>query len=58
MKKGDIIELRTIDKHGMISFQHATIKNAKAAKKLLAEKNYHEMPAEPGCYFCSHQYDR
>ena len=57
MKKGDIIELRTIDKHGFISFQHAKIKNVKAAKTVLQEKGYYPM-AEPNTYFCSHQYEK
>lgn len=56
MKKGDIIELRTIDKHGFISFDHKKIKNVKLAKKLLRENGYSPM-AEPNTYFCSHQYD-
>ena len=58
MKKGDIIELRTIDRRGMISFQHATIKDARMAKRLLTEKGYQQMPAEPNCYIASHQYEK
>jgi len=57
VKKGDIIELRTIDKHGFISFQHLKIKNARLAKKELKRHNYTPM-AEPNTYFCSHQYER
>ena len=57
MRKGDIIELRTIDKKGFMSFQHAKIKNVHAAEKQLREKGYYPM-SEPNTYFCSHQYDR
>jgi hypothetical protein len=57
MKKGDIIELRTIDKKGFISFTHLKIKDAKVAERLLKVNNYSPM-AEPNTYFCSHQYER
>ena len=57
MRKGDIIELRTIDKHGFISFQHAKVKDVTAAKKVLREKGYYPM-SEPNTYFCSHQYEK
>jgi len=57
MKKGDIIELRTIDRRGMISFQHLKIKNAKAAQQVLREHGYYPM-SEPNTYFCSHQYEK
>jgi len=57
MKRGDIIELRTIDKHGMIGFQHLRVKDARVAKRLLRENNYTPM-AEPNTYFCSHQYEK
>jgi len=57
MKKGDIIELRTIDKHGMISFAHRKVKNVKLALKLLKENGYTQMTAEPYAWFCSHQYE-
>ena len=56
MKSGDIIELRTIDKKGFISFQHAKIKNARLANRILREKGYQPM-CEPNTYFCSHQYE-
>ena len=56
MKAGDIIELRTIDKKGFISFQHLKVKNVELAKRILAEKGY--QPMEENCYFCSHQYER
>ena len=57
MKKGDIIELRTIDKRGFISFEHLKVKNAKAAKRLLQSNGYYPM-CEPNTYFCSHQYEK
>ena len=57
MKKGDIIELRTIDKHGFIGFQHMKIKDARVAKRLLRVNGYSPM-CEPNTYFCSHQYDK
>jgi hypothetical protein len=57
MKKGDIIEIRTIDRRGMISFAHKKIKDARAAKKLLRENGYQQMPAEPHAWFRSHQYE-
>ena len=56
MKRGDIVELRTIDKRGFISFRHAKIKDARVAKRLLKENGYHPM-AEANTYFCSHQYE-
>ena len=56
MKKGDIIELRTIDKHGFISFQHLKIIDARLARAELKRLNYTPM-AEPNTYFCSHQYE-
>lgn len=56
MRKGDVIELRTIDKKGFISFQHLKIKDARQAKRLLRINGYSPM-AEPNTYFCSHQYD-
>jgi len=58
MHKGDVIELRTIDKRGMISFQHLKVKDARVAKRLLQGKGYQQMPAEPHAWFCSHQYER
>lgn len=57
MKKGDIIELRTIDKQGMIHFDHKKVKDARTAKRLLRDNGYSQMPAEPHAWFCSHQYD-
>ena len=57
MRKGDIIELRTIDRRGFISFQHLKIKDARVARRLLRERHYQQMPAEPHAYFCSHQYE-
>ena len=57
MKKGDIIELRTIDKRGFISFDHKEVKDARIAKRLLRDNGYYPI-AEPNTYFCSHQYDR
>ena len=57
MRKGDIIELRTIDKRGMISFQHLKIKDARITKRILKENHYTPM-IEPNTYFCSHQYER
>lgn len=57
MRKGDVIELRTIDKKGFISFQHLKIKDAKKAKRLLAENHYTPM-YEPNTYFCSYQYEK
>lgn len=56
MKKGDIIELRTIDKRGFMSFQHMKIKDARVAKRLLRDNAYYPM-TEPNTYFCSHQYE-
>ena len=57
MKKGDVIELRTIDKGGFISFKHLKIKDARVAKRLLRDNDYHPM-GEPNTYFCSHQYEK
>ena len=57
MKKGNIIELRTIDKRGFISFQHLKIRDARLAKAELKRHNYTPM-AEPNTYFCSHQYEK
>ena len=56
IKDGDTIELRTIDRQGFISFQHAKIKDAKLAEKILKEKGYYPT-GEPNVYFCSHQYE-
>ena len=55
MRKGDIIELQTIDKRGFISFDHKKIKDARTAKRLLCKNGYHE--TQPNVFFCSHQYD-
>ncbi len=55
MRKGDIIELQTIDKRGFMSFDHKKIKDARSAKKLLRENGYHL--TQSNTYFCSHQYD-
>lgn len=58
MKKGDIIELRTIDKKGFMHFDHKKVRDARIANKLLRDNGYSPMPAEPNCYFCSHQYEQ
>ena len=38
MKKGDIIELQTIDKRGFLGFRHIKIEDARLAKKALKAK--------------------
>ena len=55
MRKGDIIELQTIDKKGFIGFDHKKVKDARSAKKLLRENGYHE--TQPNVFFCTHQYE-
>ena len=56
MKKGEIIQLQTIDKRGFISFNMLKIKDARVAKRLLKVNGYREI--SPSQYFCSHQYDK
>ena len=55
MRKGDIIELQTIDKRGFLGFQRIKVSNARALKKKLIGKGYHETAGNT--YFCSHQYE-
>ena len=57
MKKGDIIELRTIDKKGFIHLDHKKVNDPKAAEQLLKANDYSQMPAEPHAWICSHQYE-
>ena len=57
MKNGDIIELRTIDKRGFISFRHLKVKDAIVTKNFLKDNHYYPM-SEPNTYFCSHQYEK
>jgi len=55
VKKGDIIELQTINKKGFLSFQRLKITDARVMKKKLTQNGYHETAGNT--YFCSHQYD-
>ena len=55
MKKGDIIQLCTINKQGLISFQRLKVKDARLAKRQLAEKGYYQIQANQ--YLCNRQYD-
>ena len=55
MRKGDIIQLATINKQGLISFQRLKVKDTRLAKRQLAERGYHQMQANQ--YLCNRQYD-
>ena len=56
MNVGDVIEIRTINKKGVISFVHYKIKDVALTQEFLADIGYKEI--EPNVFFCTHQYDK